>query len=60
LGVVVFAAGGFLGGVVEEVSGVAELLCGAALEAEPIPNNQTVAKARMASRFNKFSTHLLR
>jgi hypothetical protein len=58
--VVAFAAERFLGGGVVEVSGVSELPCGAALEANPIPNNQTVAKARMASRFDKFSTHLLR
>jgi hypothetical protein len=58
--VVDFAAEGFLGGVVEETSGLSELPLGAAPKAELIPNNQIVAKARMASRFNKFSTDLLR
>jgi hypothetical protein len=59
LRVVDFAAEEFLGGVVEEVSGLSELPLGAALEADSIANNQTVANARMASRFNKFFTDLL-
>ena len=54
-----FAAEEFLGGVAGVVSRSAELPPGAAAKANSTPNNQTVANARMASRFNDFFTVLL-
>jgi hypothetical protein len=56
---VVFAEEGGLGGVAEGMSGLSELPPGAAQKTELIPNNQTVAKARMASRVNEFFNVLL-